>query len=268
MVLGSDGLPTVWDGQRLVTTVPTCSPTPCPAYVTEAPARISIDPSSFVATGATPGTGQVALPAGRTAATVLESGFDPATGLRWGRYGGGVVALLDRIGGTAGSTLDVTSQNLHLIIGPTQTGPITLPTIGTFTYANVGGTKPTDNLGSAAGTLNSATLVANFGTQSVDTGVNLTVNGQTWAAGATAVPIQSGQFTASRDLSTGSGNLNVCAGASCGTTTLPTASSANTAGRILGSFTGSSGQGAGIAYSLNQGGLTGTTVSGVAAFKR
>ena len=150
---------------------------------------------------------------------------------------------------------------------PLQAGPTALPTTGTFTYSKVGGTSPTDNLGSAAGTLNAATLVADFAAQTVNAGVNLTVNGQTWAAGANAIPIQNRlYFQTGRD--SGGGPLNVCVGGTCGTVTIPTASSANTGGTITGGFTGTSGQGVGMAYSLNQGGATGTTVSGVAAFKR
>ena len=131
----------------------------------------------------------------------------------------------------------------------------------------MGGTSPTDNHGSAAGTLNAATLVANFTAQTVNAGVNLTVGGQTWAAGANAIPIQNRLFfEAGKDAS--GGNLNICVGGTCGTATIPTASSLNTAGKITGAFTGTSGQGLGMAYSLNQGGIAGTTVSGVAAFKR
>ena len=262
LLLGTNGLPIAWDGQMIVTTVPTCAG--CTPFVRELPARASIDPANFVATGATPAAGQIALPAGKSRATVLESGFDAATGMRWGRYGGGVIALFDRIGGNAPGTYDVTTQNLHTILSPTMVGPTMLPVTGTYTYSNVGGTKPTDNLGNV-GTLNAATLVADFAAQTVNTGVNLTVNNQTWAAGGTAVPIQQGRFQAGRDPS-GGGNLNICVGSTCGTTTLPTANTASTSGKIVGAFNGSSGQGVGIAYSLNQGGLTGTTVSGVAAF--
>ena len=143
-----------------------------------------------------------------------------------------------------------------------------LPTTGTFTYSKVGGTSPTDNLGSAAGTLNAATLVADFAAQTVNAGVNLTVNGQTWAAGGNAIPIQNRLYFEAGQKLSGGGNLNICVGGTCGTATIPTASSLNTAGRITGVFTGTSGQGAGMAYSMNQGGVTGTTVSGVAAFKR
>ena len=265
-----NGLPIRWDGEIPITIPPnaSCAPTPCPAYVNQTPARFSIDPASFVATGATPGAGQVALPAGKIPATLLESGRDTATGIGWGRYGGGAVAIFDRIGGGfAPKTADLTTQNWHGIFSPLQTGPTALPTTGTFSYTNVGGTSPTDNLGSAAGTLNAATLVADFAAQTVNAGVNLSVNGQTWAAGANAIPIQNRLFFEAGKSASG-GNLNVCVGTSCGASAIPAVSSANTAGRLVGAFTGTSGQGLGMAYSLNQGGIAGTTVSGVAAFKR
>ena len=203
-----------------------------------------------------------------SAARVLESGFDAATGMRWGRYGGGVVAVFDRINGSLISTPDLTTANWHIILGPVQVGATMLPVTGTYTYTNVGGTKPTDNLGSAAGTLNAATLVADFAAQTVNAGVNLTVNNQTWAAGGTAIPIQERTYFKANRSPSGTGNLNICVGSTCGTTTLPTASSLNTSGKIVGAFNGTSGQGLGMAYSLNQGGVAGTTVTGVAAFKQ
>lgn len=265
------GLPTRWDGDIPITIPPnfSCTPTPCAALVSQTAARFSIDPTSFVATGATPGTGQVALPTGKIPATLLESGSDAATGISWGRYGGGVVAIFDRIGGGfTPKTVDLTTQNWHGIFSPLQTGPTALPTTGTFSYTKVGGTSPTDNLGSAAGTLNAATLVADFAAQTVNAGVNLSVNGQTWAAGANAIPIQNRLFFEAGRGASGGGNLNICVGGTCGTATIPALSTPNTSGKIIGAFTGNSGQGLGLAYSLNQGGIAGTTVSGVAAFKR
>jgi hypothetical protein len=267
VVLGTSGLPTTWDG-RLAITTPAgtgCTPNPCTANVNNVPARFSIDPASF---SSTTSSTLVVLPSGKTPATVLESGFDPATGIKWGRYGGGVVAVFDRISGSPLKAADVSTQNWHFIMGPTAVGPTMLPVTGTFTYTNVGGTHPTDNLGSAAGVLNAATLVADFAAQTVNAGVNLSVNGQTWAAGGSAIPIQQRQFFEASRGPSGGGNMNVCVGATCGTTTLPTASTANTSGKIIGAFNGTSGQGLGMAYSLNQGGITGSTVSGVAAFKR
>jgi hypothetical protein len=222
---------------------------------------------------------QVALPAGKSPATLLESGFDAATGMRWGRYGAGVIAVFDRVAtgtnptsGFAPHAADVTTQNWHTIQGPTQTGPTVLPITGTYTYTNVGGTRPTESTG-VVGTLNAATLVADFGAQKVNAGINVSGanTGQTLSAGANGMPIQNGQnFGASRNQA-GAGplNINFCSGASCSTTTtIPTTSTAGTSGSILGAFNGTTGQGAGMVYSLNKGGVTGTTVTGVVAFKR
>ena len=261
VVLGANGLPTVWDGVIPATTIPTGCST-CSPSVTEIGVRASIDPSSFVPYGATPGPGQIALPTSTSAiATVSDTGFDPTTGISWGRYGGGVIAMFDRITGAAIGISDVSTQNRQFIQGPVMTGPTMLPLTGTYTYTYAGGTHPTDNFGDV-GTLNAATLAANFSAMTVSTGVNLTINHQTWAAGASAVPIQQGQY-----FQASGGNLNVCVGSSCGTTTLPTAT-ANTTGNITGAFTGTTGQGVAMAYSLNQNGINGTTVSGVAAFHR
>ena len=271
-ILGANGLPVIWDAQLPLTTVPTCvAPATCSPYVSQVPARFSIDPGSFVATGGTPAATTVVLPAGASPATVLESGFDAKTGIRWGRYGGGVVAIFDRVGGGfPARTADLSAQNWHFILSPAQAGPVSLPVTGTYTYTNAGGTSPTNNIGSAAGTLNAATLVADFGAQTVNAGVNLTVNGQTWAAGGSGIPIQQRVYFEAGRGTSGGGNLNICTGAACGTTTLPTAAAntPNTSGKLVGAFSGSSGQGVGMAYSLNQGGIAGTTVTGVAAFRR
>jgi hypothetical protein len=275
----TSGLPTAWDSIA-GNPPPTCTGTGsgCIGFVVQVPARLSIDPSSFVATGATPTSLQVALPAGKSPATLLESGFDAATGMRWGRYGGGVVAVFDRVAtgtnsttGFAPFTADLTTQNWHTIQGPTQTGPTVLPITGTFTYTNVGGTRPTESTG-VVGTLNAATLVADFSAQKVSAGINVSGanTGQTLSAGASGMPIQNGQnFGASRNQAgVGPLNVNQCS-ASCSTTvTIPTTSTAGTSGSILGAFNGTTGQGAGMVYSLNKGGVTGTTVTGVVAFKR
>ena len=123
-------------------------------------------------------------------------------------------------------------------------------------YTLAGFTNPTSS--GAVGVLNSATLSANFTAKTVDTSVNATVSGNTWNATATGMPIQQGvYFQAIRENSAGNLNLN-CTGGCTGALS----------GRIVGGFSGTTGQGAGIAYSFNAGGSTGQTIAGVAAFKR
>jgi hypothetical protein len=197
-------------------------------------------------------------------ATLLESGHDVTTGIRWGRYGGGTVGVTDRIGGTSLGTVDLTQQNTHFIMSTVQSGPTVLPITGTFNYTFVGGTTPTDSNGNVGTPLTAAnaSLTANFTAQTVDATLsNIKVGGNTWDASATGIPIVGNVFQAEKKLG-GGGNLSV-------TSSLGT----NTSGSLGGAFTGATGKGVGMLYSLNSGGNVATnpaavTVSGVAAFKR
>ncbi|HUX25414.1 MAG TPA: hypothetical protein VMV87_12425, partial [Burkholderiales bacterium] len=198
-------------------------------------------------------------------ATLLESGYDVSTGIRWGRYGGGTVGVTDRIGGTSLGTVDLTQQNTHFIMSAIQSGPTVLPITGTFNYTFAGGTTPTDSNGNVGTPLTAAnaSLTANFSTQTVDATLsNIKVGGNTWGASATGIPIVGNVFQAEKKLG-GGGNLSV-------TSSLGT----NTSGSLAGAFTGATGKGVGMLYSLNSGGNNNAnnpaavTVSGVAAFRR
>jgi hypothetical protein len=197
-------------------------------------------------------------------ATLLESGYDVTTGIRWGRYGGGTIGVNDRISGASLGTLDATTQNVHFIMTTVQSGPTVLPISGTFNYTFAGGTTPTDSKGNVGTALTAAnaSLTANFSAQTVDASLsNLTVGGNTWGASATGMPIV-GNVAQAEKKPGGSGNLTV-------TSTLGT----NTAGSLAAAFTGQTGNGAGMLYSLNHGGNSVTnpaavTVSGVAVFRR
>jgi hypothetical protein len=196
-------------------------------------------------------------------ATLVESGFDSVTGIRWGRYGNGTIGVNDRISGASLGVL-ATSQSVPFVISGNQSGPTVLPITGTFNYTFVGGTSPVDSNGNvgAALTAANASLTANFTAQTVDAKLsNLTVGGNTWGASATGIPISGGVFQAEQKLG-GGGNLTV-------TSSLGT----NTSGQLVGGFTGQTGNGVGMAYSLNHGGNLASnpaavTASGVAVFKR
>lgn len=195
-------------------------------------------------------------------AALTNNGMNADTGIVWGRYGGtagATIGINDRISGASLGTLDVSKQSMHFIASGLQSQALALPVSGTANYTLVGNTNPTDNLGNV-GTLGSATLTANFTAKTVDAAVNLTVAGNAWAAKATSLAITDGVFEAKRTLA-GAGALTVT----------KNASSVNTSGQLAGAFTGTTGQGVAMLYSLNQGGHSnagGTTVSGVAAFKR
>ncbi len=74
-----------------------------------------------------------------------------------------------------------------------QNGPVALPLTGLATYDLIGSTSPTDSLGNV-GTLNSASLAANFSVRTVDLGVNLTIAGQNIVGSALSVPIYRDQY--------------------------------------------------------------------------
>lgn len=239
----SNGVPVRVDADYRVLTTPTGCTT-CTASSTSVPAVYAV-------TGAT-GVASIGN------ATVADSGYDATTGLVWGRYGGtagATVGITDRISGASLGTLDVSQQSLHFITSGVQSGPVALPISGTGTYTLIGNTNPTDNLGNV-GRLGDVKLTANFTAQTVDTAINLSIANSTWAAKAIGVPIVDGVFEARKTAAGGA--LDV----------IRNSSSANTSGKVIGAFTGATGEGAAVMYSLNHGGASGTTVSGVAALKR
>ena len=184
-------------------------------------------------------------------AGVAQSGTDPETGLTWGRWSGGVALVT---AGGAQQSLSLDGRSLHYIFSGVQNGPVALPLTGSATYDLIGSTSPTDNAGNV-GTLNSATLAANFTNRTVDTNVNLSIAGQTINGAANGVPIYREQyFTAFRGNTAGlpvPQQLVITCNPAC-----PQAG-----GSIDGFFAGRNAQGAGVMYNLNG-------ASGAAAFRR
>ncbi len=180
-------------------------------------------------------------------AQVVQSGIDAETGMVWGRWGGGT-AVVTREGQSA--NLQLGNASLHYIFAGSQSGPVALPLTGTANYTVIGSTSPTNNAG-GVGTLNGATLNANFTSRTVDASVNILIAGQTWTGAASGMPIYRDQY-----FSAYAGNpipglpnpapLVIGCTPNCG---------ANATGSFDGFFTGRSGQRAGMMYNLggNQG---------------
>jgi len=221
------------------------------SFVSDVPVRMSIQPGdiSFVNT---------ALATSYTPATVADFGQDTESGTVWGRYTGGQIAVRDRMTGSAIGVLDASTQSVHFLMSGTQAGLTVLPTTGSASYALVGHTNPTSSNGSV-GTLGSINLNVDFTSKLITSmGVNASVGGNTWTASATNVPIQLGTFfQADKGLGEVTPSLTV----------LMNGSGANTAGRMIGAFTGPTGRGAGIGYSLYDSGIN-QTITGVAALRR
>ncbi|MEO8101151.1 MAG: FecR domain-containing protein [Betaproteobacteria bacterium] len=171
--------------------------------------------------------------------TVVDNGFDPVTGLVWGRWAGGAATL-------AGQAANLSSSSLHYIFSPTQSGPVSLPLTGSAVYDVVGSTRPTDGAGHT-GTMNSASLAANFSARTVDASVNIGINGQTWNGAANGVPIYRDQYFSAY----GGGSIAGVPRPSLLTITCaPNCTPALPIGALDGFFSGRTGRGAGMIYNL------------------
>ncbi|MGZ5034799.1 MAG: FecR family protein [Usitatibacter sp.] len=178
---------------------------------------------------------------------VVQAGFDPETGMIWGRWAGGS-AQVTREGQSA--SVNLTNTSLHYIFAGTQSGPVALPLTGTATYDVIGSTSPTD-YGGHVGNLNSATLNANFTNRTADASVNISINNQGWTGSASNMPIYRDQYFSSYSGTPIPGvpnpsPLNIACTPNCGQ---------GASGSFDGFFTGRSGQRAGLMYNLggNQG---------------
>jgi len=190
-----------------------------------------------------------------TGSTLTDQGTDPVSGISWGRWSGGTLNVTNRATGAVTST--ALAGSLHWIAEPVSTSAVTLPITGTYSYTYAGGTKPTDNLGNV-GTLNSASVTANFTAQTVNLGVNATVAGATLNATGTNAPIiqRTVFYASSIEPTTSSSYLTVtCTGTCSGTP----------GGTVIGKFTGTGAIGVAMSYGLQNGS---SVVSGVAAFHR
>lgn len=115
-------------------------------------------------------------------ATNANRGTDPITGIEWGRWTTGVANVEFTGDGESGSTdIDLSESSLHYVFGPVLSQEPAFELSGTASYALVGNTDPTDNLGNV-GVLGSADLFVNFTNQSVDHSLELDINQQIWSA--------------------------------------------------------------------------------------
>ncbi len=175
-------------------------------------------------------------------AQVVQQGFDPETGMVWGRWTGGAAQVS---GGGQSQQLLLNGTSLHYIFAGTQSGPVALPLTGTGVYEVIGSTSPTGYNG-AVGTLNSATLNANFTSRTVDASVNIGISGQTWIGTANSVPIYRDQYFSAYSGTPIAGVPNpnplaISCTPNCGV---------GATGSFDGFFTGRTGQRAGMMYNL------------------
>ncbi len=187
----------------------------------------------------------------RGSATSVIVGSDASAGnLVWGKWlygsGGAEIVTADY-----NSFTTTQGQRVDWIYGdPTLVTAVS--GLGTVTYTPVGFSLNNGNLN---GTVNSASLTANFMTRQIDLNVNATNTsfGNTFQlTGSTQYGVTTTRFQGSLS--------GTCSGEDCG-------ANVPASGGFAGFIAGSSGQGAGVALSAGYG-VAGRGVSGVIGFKR
>ncbi|MBT8135673.1 MAG: FecR family protein [Gammaproteobacteria bacterium] len=112
-------------------------------------------------------------------AQVRDDGFDPGTGMGWGRWSNGTATVTQ---GASSSNINLSGASLHWVYGPMLPTRPVMPTTGTATFrVIVGNTDPTDNSGNS-GILGNASLMADFGALTVESSLQLGINGSNWSA--------------------------------------------------------------------------------------
>ena len=182
----------------------------------------------------------------------VDTGFDAATGIRWGRWEGAAMDVT--VPPASARSHDLSSESLHWIAGNEfGTAPV-LPQTGTATYTLVGNTSPTDTSGHT-GTLGVASFDADFTNRLVRSSLTLNIDDRTWYASGNAT------YSAGRERFVGTyddvriGNLASGQGTIDGFFTQARVGSATT-------------DGAGLAFNLEDDAGELGVVSGVLAFAK
>lgn len=209
-------------------------------------------------------------------ATNMEVGKASVDGVNisWGRWEGGRVDIYARndIDSTNKlGSIDNAGRSMHWLAIDSTTGPlVNLPLSGTATYnlGTTGFTSPTDTNGHT-GTLNSATVNANFSTMRVAAQVDLSINAANINIQANNMVLGSGGGFSSTDRITGIGSPAsvTCAGSGCGSGT----GSGYINGQLLGQNAGAAAIAYGAAIPTQTGSFSyspGMVVNGVAVLKK
>lgn len=104
-------------------------------------------------------------------------GFDPVSGMGWGRWAEGTAEIDDGLNTT---DVDLSDRSLHWVVAADEIIPVQQIT-GTASYTLVGNTDPTDNLGNV-GVLGTANLTADFTNATVQSRLALGINDRVWNA--------------------------------------------------------------------------------------
>lgn len=111
-------------------------------------------------------------------AQLQNVGFDPVSGISWGRWSGGSFNITNDSG--VSQSVPLNNSSFHWALDNFQTQQA-LPVSGSATYQLLGNTAPTNNLGDV-GVLGSASFFVDFTNQLVANELSLGINQKVWSA--------------------------------------------------------------------------------------
>jgi hypothetical protein len=184
-------------------------------------------------------------------AMVTQAGGDGIVG--WGRWTEGTATIVDDNSEFSETPLLEGSESHHYAVGlPTMDMPVS----GTASYALLGATSPTEaSIGGATGTLNSASLNVDFGTNLVQVDVDFDMNSDNYVIDSDPLAMDAG---VNRFRFEGSGFFT--SGDNCG------GGSGGCATKIAGFFAGDAASRAGLTYRVTPD--SGVRIVGAAAFEK
>jgi hypothetical protein len=109
--------------------------------------------------------------------SIVDSGFDAGTRIRWGRWSGGSASATTPSG--TNYPQDLANQSLHWVLGWPLVSSPQLPLSGSARYGLVGATAPTDTRGNV-GVIGSTDFFVDFTNRTVSAAAIIAIDGRTW----------------------------------------------------------------------------------------
>ncbi|MEO5693202.1 MAG: FecR family protein [Usitatibacter sp.] len=163
-------------------------------------------------------------------------GFDPASGVYWGRWRDGTVSVTAPDQHLTPGT-QTPGTGVHYMFGaaPTTEGVLAAKA-GSFTYSDTGGTTPTDSNGQVATSFNFGPMNVNFTTQTANLStLSVVFPNASWSYSNVPFALRPAGYN---HIDAFAYNVGSCVGAGCGASQGPNNATIDTTGVFLGNSAG------------------------------
>lgn len=144
-------------------------------------------------------------------------GFDPASGMHWGRWVNGTITV-DAPDNNLAAGTQTPPTGVHYLYGTATPDSVLASKTGSFTFSDTAGTTPTDSNGQIANSFAFGTLNVNFTARTANlSSLNISFPNATWSYSNLPFTMQvGGLLQDSSNLNAFAYNVGSCVGAGCG----------------------------------------------------